>query len=85
MRVNAVNSLISNSDSDFNFYREMRDEDGPTIADAFYRELFLGPDGQKALVPDVTKSAYALHNAVQELRAQKVSFRRWVPFIYMGK
>uniref|UniRef100_A0A8H8CG05 CHAT domain-containing protein n=1 Tax=Psilocybe cubensis TaxID=181762 RepID=A0A8H8CG05_PSICU len=55
----------------------MRDEDGPTVAGAFYRELFRGPGGEKIHIPDVTKSAYALHIAVTELRAQTVSFRRW--------
>ncbi|PPQ82282.1 hypothetical protein CVT25_008432 [Psilocybe cyanescens] len=64
---------------------EMMDKDGPIVADAFYRELFRGPDGEKTLEPDVTKSAYALHTAVKELRSRKVSFRRWVPFIHMGK
>ncbi|PPQ93376.1 hypothetical protein CVT25_007085 [Psilocybe cyanescens] len=64
---------------------EMMDRDGPTIVDAFYRELFRGPNGKLAREPDVTKSAYALHIAVKELRSQKVSFRRWVPFIHMGK
>ncbi|PPQ93379.1 hypothetical protein CVT25_007088 [Psilocybe cyanescens] len=64
---------------------EMMDRDGPTIADAFYREIFRGPDGKLAGEPDVTKSAYALHIAVKELRSRNVSFRRWVPFIHMGK
>ncbi|PPQ88891.1 hypothetical protein CVT25_009126 [Psilocybe cyanescens] len=64
---------------------EMMDKDGPTISDAFYRELFRGPDGKTAGEPDVTKSAYALHIAVKELRSRKVSFRRWIPFIHMGK
>ena len=61
------------------------DPDGPTIADAFYEELFRGPDGEPALVPDTTKSAQALHIAVKKLRSQNVPFRRWVPFIHMGK
>jgi len=62
------------------------DEDGPTIADTFYEELFSGgPDGRPALKPDMTKSALALHLAVKKLRSQSVSFRRWVPFIHMGK
>ncbi|PPQ92057.1 hypothetical protein CVT25_007488, partial [Psilocybe cyanescens] len=64
---------------------EMMDRDGPTVADAFYRELFRGPDGKTAGELDVTKSAYALHIAVKELRSRNVSFRRWVPFIHMGK
>ena len=61
------------------------DKDGPTIADTFYEELFAGPDGRPALKPDMTKSALALHLAVKKLRSQSVSFRRWVPFIHMGK
>ncbi|KDR68260.1 hypothetical protein GALMADRAFT_78835 [Galerina marginata CBS 339.88] len=64
---------------------EMRDEDGPVIADTFYQELFRGPDGKPTQEPDVSKSAYALHLAVKKLRAEKVSFVRWVPFIHMGK
>jgi len=62
------------------------DEDGPTIADAFYEELFRGgPDGRLALKPDVTKSALTLHLAVKKLCSQSISFHRWVPFIHMGK
>ncbi|KDR67399.1 hypothetical protein GALMADRAFT_147180 [Galerina marginata CBS 339.88] len=64
---------------------EMMDEDGPVIADVFYKELFRGPDGEPTQEPDVNKSARALHLAVKELRAKNVSFRRWVPFIHMGK
>ena len=64
----------------------MMDRDGPTIVDTFYGELFSGgPDGGPALKPDMTKSALALHLAVKKLRSQGVSFRRWVPFIHMGK
>ncbi|KIJ96849.1 hypothetical protein K443DRAFT_681996, partial [Laccaria amethystina LaAM-08-1] len=60
---------------------KMMDEDGPTIVDAFYEELFFGgPDGRPALKPDMTKSALALHLAVKKLRSQGVSFRRWVAF-----
>lgn len=63
------------------------DEDGPIVADAFYEELFRGPDGKPALEPDATKSARALDFAVKKLRSSSpnVSFRRWVPFIHMGK
>ncbi|KDR71661.1 hypothetical protein GALMADRAFT_75010, partial [Galerina marginata CBS 339.88] len=64
---------------------EMMDEDGPSIADAFYEEIFRGVDGKPTLIPDTTKSARALHMAVQKLRSQKVSFDRWVPFIHMGQ
>ena len=63
----------------------MMDEDGPIIADTFYEELFRGPDGRPIDEPDVKKSTYALHLAVKKLRSKNVSFRRWVPFIHMGK
>jgi len=72
--------LEINSDG-IHWAREMMDEDGPTIADTFYEELFRGPDGKQALEPDITKSALALHLAVKKLRSQSVSFSRWVPFI----
>ncbi|KAF8154290.1 CHAT domain-containing protein [Crassisporium funariophilum] len=64
---------------------EIKDKDGPTITDAFYEELFRGPDGQPTSRPDVNKSAMALHSAVKKLRSNDVPFRRWVPFIHMGK
>jgi len=63
----------------------MWDEDGPIIADAFYRELFKGEDGVLMTRPDISKSAQALHVAVKELRIQNVPFKRWVPFIHTGK
>ena len=63
----------------------MADEDGPVIADTFYEELFRGPDGRPTQEPDVKKSVRALHLAVKKLRSKNISFRRWVPFIHMGK
>ena len=63
----------------------MKDQDGPTIADAFYEELFHDLDGKPAHEPDMTKSALALHLAVKKLRSQNVSFCRWVPFIHLGR
>ena len=60
------------------------DEDGPTIADGFYEDIFGGPDGKLSLEPDITRSAQSLHVSVKKLRSQKVSFKRWVPFIHMG-
>ena len=66
-------------------FRRMWDADGPVIADAFYRELFTGRDGCRIEIPDTSKSAKALWIAVNELRAKGVEFRRWVPFIHMGK
>ena len=65
----------------------MADEDGPVIADSFYEELFRGSDGKPGVEPDTTKSAQALHVAVQKLRFQKngASFSRWIPFIHIGE
>lgn len=63
----------------------MWDEDGPVITDAFYRELFKGPDGNLMSLPDTSKSAKALAIAVNELRTRGVPFKRWVLFIHMGK
>ena len=62
--------------------RKMKDADGPTITDAFYEELF---QGKPASRPDTTRSAQALHVAVNKLRSSGVGFHRWVPFIHMGK
>jgi len=59
-------------------------EVGPTIADTFYEEIFRGPDGEHAGTANIAKSAKALHIAVNNLRSQNVSFRRWVPFVHMG-
>lgn len=61
------------------------DEDGPHITDSFYHHLFQGPDGKQLVQPDIGRSAQALHEAVKKLRSQGVEFRRWVPFIHMGK
>ena len=63
----------------------MWDVDGPVVADAFYKELFTGPDGDRLEVPDTSKSAKALWIAVNELRSKGIEFRRWVLFIHMGK
>ena len=64
---------------------KIKDQDGPTITDAFYEEIFCCPDGKPANVPDITKSALALHLAVKKLCLQNVSFRHWAPFIHLGK
>jgi len=63
------------------------DEDGPTIADAFYEHLFKNSDATSdpPVFPDLTEAARALHLAVAELRKDKsVSFARWVPFVHFG-
>ncbi|KDR67542.1 hypothetical protein GALMADRAFT_105794 [Galerina marginata CBS 339.88] len=61
---------------------EMHDEDGPTISDAFYKEIFHDFEDKSSQIRD---SAKALHIAVKKLRAKNVSFSRWVPFVHMGK
>ncbi|KDR77212.1 hypothetical protein GALMADRAFT_139224 [Galerina marginata CBS 339.88] len=63
---------------------EMMDKDGPTIANAFYEEIFRGPNGNSLQQPNTDQSARALHIAVQQLRDDGAPFRRWVPFIHMG-
>jgi len=67
------------------FLRRIYDEDGPVVADAFYEELFRGADGKPDARPDTTRSALALHLAVDKLRSSGVPFHRWVSFIHMGK
>ena len=55
------------------------------VADAFYEELFQGSGGKLDVRPDVTRSALALHLAIDKLRSSGVAFHRWVPFIHIGK
>lgn len=64
--------------------RSMADEDGPEIADSFYRHLFQGNDKSASHIPEVTQAAPALHEAVEKLRREGCSFERWVPFIHLG-
>ncbi|PPQ80535.1 hypothetical protein CVT26_004314 [Gymnopilus dilepis] len=64
--------------------RKMWDQDGPFIADVFYRELFKSPHGNRLTIPDTSRSAEALAVAVSELRNCGVPFKRWVPFVHMG-
>ena len=57
------------------------------MADSFYSCLF-DPDApnNKATPPhpDTTQAARALHLAIAKLRADKSTFKRWVPFIHLG-
>ncbi|KAJ6564195.1 CHAT domain-containing protein [Mycena capillaripes] len=57
----------------------MSDADGPFVAKTFYLHLF-----RDSRQPQASDAAEALHVAVKELRAQNVSYERWVPFIHMG-
>ncbi|KAF8531369.1 CHAT domain-containing protein [Gautieria morchelliformis] len=63
------------------------DEDGPKIADAFYEYLYREnrPSVTDTFRPDTREAARALHVAVAKLRSEGVSFKRWVPFIHMGR
>ena len=54
------------------------DEDGPVVAGHFYTEFFK----KKSL--DSSQAAYALHEALKQLRAQGVSPVRWATFIHIG-
>ncbi|KAJ6575688.1 CHAT domain-containing protein [Mycena vulgaris] len=57
----------------------MNDWDGPLVAERIYSHLFRA--GQQ---PQTSDTAEALQLAVQELKAQKVPYERWIPFIHMG-
>ena len=56
------------------------DEDGPIVAEKFYKYLIEEADG------DGHRAAYALHDAVTHLRdvIGEREFARWVPFIHLG-
>ncbi|KAJ7720118.1 CHAT domain-containing protein [Mycena maculata] len=57
----------------------MNDEDGPLVAESVYSHLFR--DGRQ---PQASDAAEALQLAVNKLKAQKVPYERWIPFIHMG-
>ncbi|KAJ7859878.1 CHAT domain-containing protein [Mycena leptocephala] len=57
----------------------MNDADGPLVAESVYSRLFR--DGQQ---PQAGDAAEALQLAVETLKAKKVPFKRWIPFIHMG-
>ncbi|TFK31076.1 CHAT domain-containing protein, partial [Crucibulum laeve] len=63
------------------------DEDGAKVADYFYQKVFHGV-GQHASIkpiPEFGHTARALHYAIGRLRSEGIGFRRWVPFIHIGK
>ncbi|KAJ7447309.1 CHAT domain-containing protein [Mycena galericulata] len=65
----------------------MQDFDGPKIADGFYEHLFkeCAPNSTPPVLPDLKKSAEALHLAVDKLRREPgTSLSRWVPFVHYG-
>ncbi|KAJ6580495.1 CHAT domain-containing protein [Mycena vulgaris] len=57
----------------------MDDQDGPLVAEKFYSHLF-----QEGRRPQASDTAEALQLTVEELKAQKVPYERWIPFIHMG-
>ncbi|KAJ7656612.1 CHAT domain-containing protein [Mycena rosella] len=57
----------------------MNDQDGPLVADIVYSYLF-----RDSSPPQAKDSAEALHIAIKELKARKVPYERWIPFIHMG-
>ncbi|KAJ6496857.1 CHAT domain-containing protein [Mycena vulgaris] len=57
----------------------MNDRDGPLVAEKVYSHLF-----QEGRQPQASDTAEALQLAVEELKAQKVPYERWIPFIHMG-
>jgi hypothetical protein len=58
--------------------RVMGDEDGPFIAEHFYKKML----NDKAI--DFDAIPYALDHAVSELRKKGVPAERWATFIHMG-
>ncbi|KAJ6537449.1 CHAT domain-containing protein [Mycena vulgaris] len=57
----------------------MNDQDRPLVAEKVYSHLF-----QEGRQPQASDTAEALQLAVHELKAQKVPYERWIPFIHMG-
>ncbi|KAJ6582485.1 hypothetical protein DFH09DRAFT_912299 [Mycena vulgaris] len=57
----------------------MNDQDGPLIAEKVYSHLF--QEGQQ---PQASDTAEAPQIAVEELKARKVPYEWWIPFIHMG-
>jgi CHAT domain-containing protein len=58
----------------------MDDVDGPTIADAVYRELYTGEEDTL----DLDSVPYALDAAVRTLRMQGCDVSRWATYIHVG-
>lgn len=57
----------------------MADEDGPDVAEAFYRHMFRHPGKV-----DFKDAAIAPNLAVLKLRRNRVPLSQWVPFIHIG-
>ena len=76
----AAGMLIAGYGSVVGSMWSIRDDDGPTIAEHFYKYLVEKADGDSA------RAAYALHHAVAHLRDVRgeTDFASWVPFIHLG-
>jgi hypothetical protein len=59
-------------------FRNIDDEDGPVVAREFYAALLAKE------VIDADAVAYAIDEAVSELRRRDVSLARWASFIHVG-
>jgi CHAT domain-containing protein len=57
----------------------IRDDDGPRVAEVVYSRML--KDGK----PNRREAAYALHDAVKQLRDSGAEFTSWVPFIHIGR
>jgi CHAT domain-containing protein len=55
-------------------------EDGPAVAEDFYRYMFR----ETGKVADFRDSATALNLATKEMRLRKVPLSRWINFIHIG-
>ena len=61
------------------------DDDGPELAQHFYKTMSSSSSKQEKKMPAYRRSARALRNAVQKLRHKKaVSLERWVNFVHYG-
>ena len=72
---------------------QMRDEDGPKLAEDFYAEILAESDEKYPLEVGYKKAARALHAATTKMRKQRpekrtreqrVTFEQWVNFVHIG-
>jgi len=57
----------------------IRDEDGPKVAEEVYKRIL------KDEKPNRKDAAYALHDAMKQLKDSGAGFVSWVPFIHLGR
>lgn len=62
------------------------DEDAPVVVKAYYKKLIELRSGAGKVEKGETGAAYALHEAVAQLRAKvgEENFGRWAPFVHLG-